>query len=220
MIASGPAALQEDKSPHKTWTTPPLQKPPSGTVLKAWLSAMLSSLSYGTMADFQYTWIGWLHFQNSYECLHVQFTWWLLMTTVKFVQDGSGLSRRLSCSFDPSARRPVWERAGCLPRLDLARFWHYTLYSMKQTVVIAGGIAVHTFFLCSCIGLHKMKGNWWFNEMCKICKIKILYKNSQFYLSILQEGSTQIIHFLTPWAGVGHMVKMHHFFKSLPYFLA
>ena len=30
MIASGPAALQEDKSPHKTWTTPPLQKSPSG----------------------------------------------------------------------------------------------------------------------------------------------------------------------------------------------
>ena len=113
MIASGPAALQEDKSPHKTWTTPPLQKSPSETVLKAWLSAMLSSLSYGTMADFQYTWIGWLHFQNSYECLHVQFTWWLLMTTDKFVQGGSGLSRRLSCSFDPSVRRPVWERAGC-----------------------------------------------------------------------------------------------------------
>ena len=30
MIASGPAALQEDKSPHKTWTTSPLQKSPSG----------------------------------------------------------------------------------------------------------------------------------------------------------------------------------------------
>lgn len=93
----------------------------------------------------------YLHFQYSYECLHVQFTWWLLMTTDKFVQDGIGLSRRLSCSFDLHARRPVWERAGCLPGLDLARFWHYTLYSMKQTVVIAGGIAVHTFFLCLCI---------------------------------------------------------------------
>ena len=151
MIASGPAALQEDKSPHKTWTTPPLQKSPSGQCWRVGCQQMLSSLSYGTMADFQYTWIGGLHFQYSYECLHVQFTWWLLMTTDKFVQDGSGLSRRLSCSFDPSACRPVWERAGCLPQLDLARFWHYTLYSMKQTVVIAGGIAVHTFFLCLCI---------------------------------------------------------------------